>query len=500
MLNIVISLISGIILSLAFPRANLYWLAWVALFPIIYYTYNLSWKKTIISGMLFSVGFFASLLYWIAIYGKLPWIALAVFQGLFILAFIVATKAIGTRLGAWGRMILPPCMWVVCEWGRSLGMFGFTWGDLGYSQYKFLPIVQISSIAGVWGVSFLLVLFNASLANLLPAIHATERERRAAWRGFSAVLALVIAVLAYGYMSLARPIDRTGAPIRVAVIQGNISQDIDDTYVYSEEAWRAYESMTLLAASTGVDLVVWPETVVPGYVGSDPYVQHRLAELASAAKSKLLVGGLGDGGHSDVYNSVFLIGPGTGILGRYSKVHLVPFGEFVPARKYMPFLQYYMVRPFDVSPGLGYNLTEAGQCRIGTAICFESTFPDISRQMTERGADVLCVVTDDEWFGRTAAAEQHMAKSVLRAAENGRYLIRSASSGISVIIDPRGRILCRAGLNCAAVLKSDIRPQTVTTFYTRHGDWLIYISIGIVFVLAAIRWPLSRWRKNNDNI
>jgi len=481
----VICLISGVVLSLAFPRADLHWIAWFALAPLMYYTYRLTWKQALICGMAFGVGFFGSLLYWIAIFGKFPWVALSIFQGLFVLAFVAAAKLVGSRLGTWGRFILLPALWVAFEWIRSLGMFGFTWGDVGYTQYKVLPVIQIASLTGVWGVSFLLAASNAALANLAAARRSSS-GLGAAHAQVLLVCLLVVAVVVFGLASLRMPVAATGRQVRAAVVQGNVNQDADQDVAYNERVWRTYRAMTSAAAEKGADLVVWPETVVPGCLGRDPFIQRRLSALAAVLGAHLLVGAWDEDDGGRVYNSAFLIGPGSGVLGRYWKVHLVPFGEYVPARKYMPFLRYYRVTAYDTSPGPGYNVMEVGDYKLGTAICFESIFPHISRQLTLSGANLLCVITNDAWFGQTSAAEQHMAKSVFRAVENDRYVIRGAATGISCIIDPRGRILARSGLFRRALLVHDVRTESDTTFYTRHGDWLVYACLALTLLLAVI--------------
>lgn len=485
MLYIVVSLISGILLSLAFPRANMHWLAWFALAPLMYYVYRLTWKRALICGLAFGVGFFASLLYWIAIFGKLPWVLLSILQALFVVGFVVLAKLIGSRLGLWGRFMLLPALWLAFEWFRSLGMLGFTWGDMGYSQYKVLPVIQIASLAGVWGVSLLVALSNAAFANLATA--------RKAGRGFGAaymqvflVGLLVLAAAIYGQASVGRRNAPAGERVKAAVVQGNVNQDTDQDVEYCEHVWHTYRTMTLAAAQKGADFIVWPETVVPGCAGSEATIQRRLSSLAAEAGGYLLVGGSDEDEEGRMYNSAFLIGPGRGVLGRYAKVHLVPFGEFVPARRYIPFLGHYRVTPYDTSPGPGYGPLDTGRYQLGMAICFESIFPHISRRFSLSGAELLCVITNDAWFGRTAAAEQHMAKSVFRAVENHRYLIRAAATGISCIIDPRGRILAQCGLFQPGVLVHDVWTDTDRTFYVAHGNWLVYVCLVAIFLLAIV--------------
>ena len=486
MTSIVVSLITGVVLSLAFPKANLHWVAWFALAPLMYYVYPLSWKRALICGLAFGMGYFGALVYWIAVFGKLPWVVLAVFQSVFIVGFVAAAKSIGGRMGLWSRFLLLPALWLTFEWIRSLGMFGFTWGDLGYSQYKALPVLQIASITGVSGISFLLALSNAALSNLMTA-RRLRMGHGAAHAQVFLVLLLVAGTLVYGFASLGSRDTDIGRPIRAAVVQGDVNQDTKIDWKFIERTWSAYTSMTLDAGKRGADLIVWPETVVPGHVRRDLYVRTRLSSLAALAHAQLLVGGWDEDDQGRAYNSVFLIGPEPVVLGQYSKVHLVPFGEFVPGRKYMPFLKYYRVTAYDTSPGRGHNTIKADSCRVGTSICFESIFPEISRRMTASGADLLCVITNDCWYDWTAAAEQHMAFSVLRAVENRRWLVRGASTGISCIIDPHGRIVARSEVRRPAVVASDVRARTDRTFYTTHGDWPLRLSHSLILLLLLPR-------------
>jgi apolipoprotein N-acyltransferase len=476
LINIAISFVCGMLLSLAFPKANLNWLAWFMLAPLIYFIYRLTWKWALLCAFAFGIGYFGSLLYWIAAFGTLPWVLLALFQTMFIVAFAASAKLLGSRLNTWGRFVLMPALWVAFEWMRSLGMLGFTWGDIGYSQYQALSVIQLASFAGVWGVSFLVVLANAALANLAASLN-DARMLNDAHAQVGLMLAAVASIHFGAPILMNTYLNNEGPEIRVSVAQGNVSQNVAQSLDYTERTWAAYRALTAEAARAEADLIVWPETVVPGCLGLDPYIQRQLSALAADSHAMMLVGGWDEDSRGRAFNSAFLIGPEAGVLSKYSKVHLVPFGEFVPARRYLPFLQYYRVRPCDTSPGRGYTVMDAGSYKIGTSICFESAFPGILRQMTASGAQLLCTITDDEWFGKSAAAEQHLSKSVLRAVENRRYVVRAAATGVSCIIDPRGRVLVRRKLFDKGLITSNVWLQDGRTFYTCFGDWLVYASI-----------------------
>lgn len=488
MLKLLISLISGVLLSLAFPRANLHWVGWFALTPLMYYTYRLTWKWSLLCGLVFGLGFFGSILHWIGIFGTLPWIALSIMQSLFIVLFVLLARLTGLKYGTWSRFIILPAVWVSVEWIRSLGMLGFTWGDIGYSQYKVLPIVQIASITGVWGVSFLLALANSALANLWRAKNPGPVYAQVA-------LAVVIGLGVWAFGNdLLDSFTPEGEPIKTAVVQGNINPDAPQNYEYRERLWSKYSNLTLDTAEHGVELVVWPECVVPGYPALDPWVKRRLDGIATEANVYLLFGARDEDEDGRVYNSAFLMSPEGDMLGSYAKVHLVPFGEFVPARQIWPFLDRYRVTLWDSSPGSEFRTLDMGSIKIGTAICFESIFPYISRRLTLAGADSLCIITNDSWFNWSPAAEQHMAKSVFRAVENNRFLIRGAVTGISCFIDPRGRVVGKTALFEEAVIVGDVYPSSSLTFFTRHGDWLP----PALLILAVTLGVLGRFLRKKE--
>lgn len=490
-MSLLISFLTGLMLTLAFPRTNLYPVAWLALAPLLYLSVRNGWLTAALCGFAFGLGYFGSLLYWIGVFGTAPWIALTVLQALYTAAFALLARLIAGRLSGWGRLIVLPALWVSFEWIRTLGMFGFTWGDLGYSQTRVLPVVQLASITGVWGVSFAVAAVNAAVANAFGA-WVKIRSARASLIHLGAALAIAAVVLGYGLIAVRTPIH--GTSMRAAVVQGNIDQDAAEDLDYSDQCKHTYRRMTLDAASAGARLIVWPETSVPGFPGSEPYLQGWLAALAHDAGSSLIVGGRDSDLRGRVYNSAFLVRPGEGIVGRYAKVRLVPFGEFVPLRGRFPaldrVLDTYRVTPIDISPGLGFDVLDGGPCRVGTAICFESIFPYISRELTASGAELLCVITNDTWFEHTPAAEQHAAMSVLRAVENRRYLLRGAATGVSCIIDPKGRVLAESSLFSRESISGDVEILRRKSFYTRHGDWFVcasFVTVGLALVRVRRR-------------
>lgn len=474
----IVCLISGAALALAYPYPNIWILAWIAPSALLINLKPAGIRTSALYGLLFGVGFFGVHLYWISTFGLIALIALTLFQSLFIILFAIIANLMMRHGDRWATLLSVPALWVCIEWLRSLGMFGFTWGDLGYSQYKFLPGIQIASIGGVWAVSYLLILFSTAIMDLYESV----RMRLDGWHSFSAFVPIVLitaASIGFGYIRLNHPPEVGDKKIDVAIIQGDIDQGVTEDDYYIRRAWNTYTELTYLAAAHGAELVVWPETVVPGSMANE-FVRERLSRLAANAGISILAGCWDGDDQGRVYNSAFLVDPGAGVAGKYRKMHLVPFGEYVPARKYAGFLRRFNVTPYDTFPGKIGRPLEYDGVKLGVSICFESTFPAILRQMVQKGAQVLCVTTNDCWYDDTAGAEQHMAFSVLRAVETDRYLVRAASTGISCFIDSRGRVLKKADVLQKEIISESVPAMNSKTFYAKYGDWLVILCIIIV--------------------
>lgn len=454
--------------------------------PLFWCVVHLRWKSALFSSFVFGSAFVATLVWWVSLFGFLPLVALSGLTGLiYFSGFASLARILGARCGSWSRLLLLPGLWVVVEWLSSLWITGFPWWGIGYSQHRVLPVIQIASVTGVWGVSFVLALVNALAAN---AMHAwgKPRELRALRAQALTVAAIVGATGVWGAVRLVSP-EAAGRPLRAAVIQGNIAQNVPHDRAYTDRVWATYRALSGEAASQGATLVVWPEGTVPGRVGKNPAQIRRLTDvIAQMAGVRLLTGGRDEGDSGEIYNCAFLIDPEHGLAGRYAKVHLVPFAEFVVLRDYLPDLSSYRVLPYDVSAGRETNVLGDEKGRLGALICFESAFPQISRQLAAAGAEILCVLTNDGWFGRSAACEQHLSKSVFRAVENQRYVLRAASTGISCIVDPRGRVAGEVALQEQGTLVRDTVLIQKKSFYTRFGDWFVLACAAVTIALAAI--------------
>ena len=433
---------------------------------------------------------------------------LALFPGLF--AVIVRWAA-----ARWGAVALltAPLVWVATEMGRTYIFTGFPWVLLGYSQTSVLPIAQWASVFGVYGVSALVVSVSAGLAMALQSVVAPVSPRasfrrddatagspvppRAAfWRFAPAVAPLVVvaAVAFWGSIRLQQSaLTREGESVRVGLIQGNVDQGEKWKPARADAIFDQYLRMTEEAIRAGAQVVLWPEASMPFFFEEESAKTDRVRAIAKQAGVPILVGSdqLERGPQPRFYNAAFVVGPKGETAGVYRKVHLVPFGEYVPLKDLLFFAAPLVENVGPFSAGTELALLPFGTHRVSTAICYEIVYPNLVRRFIANGSELLTTITNDAWFGRTSAPYQHFEQASMRAIENGRYLVRAANTGISGVVDPYGRIVTTSQLFEPAVIVSDVRFLQSTTFYTRHGDVFAYASIVVTFALVVVK-PRAR--------
>jgi len=494
-----LSITAGVLLALAFPKFNLFWIAWIALVPFFVALGSAkSFKDAMICGFLFGAVFFGIDLYWVTSLFRFAgwwvvfgWGALVLFQTLFMVLFALAfrlvissfnfarldlnpfqpevtafvggmRRSLGVSSGLKGFFyaVVVALLWVAVEWLRAWGPFGVTGGDLGYSQAAFLPIVQIASFSSVYGVSFLLVLCNVALA-----LFAAGFKR---WQPLLLSFLLVIMAVGYGMnaMRSPSPVPRSSSltdvlrgsirTVKISLIQPSIDQrdKLDPSKVFP--IYETHERMTRQAMSERPEIVIWPESAVFTYLLKDNLLFPRLKRLL-AEEGVWLIAGTPHYEGDTAFNSVASISPAGRVVSRYDKERPVPFGEYLPFRKIL----------YPVLRGVGYYDSEfagnpnprairAGNLNIATAVCFESTFPELIKKRVNKNSDFILIVTNDAWFGDSAALEQHLNAGILRAVENRKYFIQAGNTGISAVIDPFGRVLKRTGVNQREILTFEI--------------------------------------------
>jgi apolipoprotein N-acyltransferase len=457
-------------------------------------------RDAFLLGLMTGVVYFTGTLYWIthvmAIYGGLPtWIA-AVLNGALIayLALFPAVFAVVMRraLAAFGARALAgaPLVWVATELGRTHILTGFPWVLLGYSQAEVLPIAQLASLFGIYGVSALVAAVSAAAANVVVA----EEGKRV--RPAVLVAGLLLIVGAWGGRRVqAAEWTRAGEPVRVGLVQGNVDQGQKWDPARAAFIFANYLEMTRQAVRRGAQLVLWPESSTPFNFEEprDRADADRLRELARQLRVPILIGSdqIEPGVPPKYFNSAFLVREDGSTGGVYRKMHLVPFGEYVPFKRVLFFAEPLVEAVSDFSEGDRPVLLPVGDHLVSTSICYEIVYPHLIRQFVTGGSELLTTITNDAWFGRTSAPYQHFAQASMRAIEAGRYLVRSANTGISGIVDPYGRVLERSLIYQPAVVVGEARFLRTTTVYTRIGDVFAYASVAATLALVV----LSRRRR-----
>jgi len=508
-------LASCALLGLSFPKPDIGILAWVALIPLVWALRESTPKQGAAYGGLLGVTLTVITLYYIGIFGYLPLILLAVYQGVFF-ALLGLAWPIFLRKGGVTGVLGTAAAWAGLEWVRSLGPLGHTVGALGYTQHALLSVAQVARIGSVYAVSFVIVIVNVGIAEAIRE----AREKREGTSGARQVLSsprivsggLLLLTLAYGFVVLALG-GRDHSPVlRAAAIQPNPTLSFYSTTRAEERAdFRRHVQMTIGLSGWEPDFIAWPESAIQGSLfstddrpfdvaqGGEPVdPPETFAEVVRAARESgadLLVGSteretMPDSHLVGNYNRAWLISRQGQIVGYYDKVNLAIFGEYVPFRHSLGFiLNRYPIRSFDYTPGKEIAPLEADNYTVGVAICFEELKPGITRKECGAGADVLAIITNDGWFKRTSAAEQLAYICVFRAIENGAPVVRAAKTGISCIIDKYGRVLDRSAVFVEGSVKAPVRLRRGVTPYQVLGDtFAILCLIGAAVGLRRPVW------------
>ena len=507
--------LTGVIHPLCFPHFDLGWLAWVVLVPLHWGLSGLTAGKAFRYGWLAGTIAFTGTITWVITamnqFGQVPLVVsallmllLAIYLGLFIGAYAWGY----TRLHIWhpGWLWLgAPSLWVSLEYLRTYAFSGFPWTLLGYSQYQWLSVIQVSDMAGVYGVSFLVVMGNVAITSLLNWARPTKEKCAFsfAWQPALAFLVILSASLAYGQWQIKQQamLDKSATSLSLGLVQANIAQDKKWDKTYIDETLTRY---TTLSQQTGknLDLLIWPEAATPFFFEKEREYQKLILSVLRDSQSPLLFGSptlrFEPDGSPYLLNSAYMLSPEKLMTGRYDKRHLVPFGEYIPLKSILFFLDKLVVGIGDFKPGQGPmtlplpDSSEKVQPSFAVPICFEIIFPDLVRRMAKEGANFLVTLTNDAWFGDSAAPYQHFAMAVFRAVENHLAVARAANTGISGLIGPDGHILSETSIFTQEAVTGSIPLRTSTpTFYTQYGDafsWGCVILTGF-FLIACRRKP-----------
>lgn len=503
--NLILPGLSAIFLALSFPKFNLEVLAWFAFVPVFFAVENTSPGKSFLRLFISGLVFWAITVYWL-VHVTLPGaILLILYLALYFGVFGLILNAIRYKPYAI-RLFFIPAIWVLLEYSRSHLLTGFPWALLGYSQYLNLAVIQIADIFGAWGVSFVVMMVNFAIYQLLKQKFAGAQSCKLDKAALIFAGLLVVSTVVYGFFRLRRPPAAGRNPqIRISVIQGNIPRDLEWEISAGAEIVNKYCSLSRLAGRENPDLLIWPEAALPGVLEKDSPDFKAVRALAKQLGAALFLGAVTAQGES-YYNSAILVSEKGELSGQYDKLHLVPFGEYIPLRDVFPFLQA-IVPIGDETPGGEFVVFSVdssggpGERRIfkfSSLICFEDVFPELSRKFVLNGAQFLVNITNDSWFKKSSAAYQHFQSSVFRAVENRVNVLRSANTGVSGFISPEGKINSLVGDASGRKIfvagyktgEISVRPGG-QSFYTRLGDSTI-IAISLLLALLTLSVPVKR--------
>jgi apolipoprotein N-acyltransferase len=495
----ILAVLSGVLIALAFPKPAMSFLAWIAFVPLFLAIGKKTPHQAFRLGFIAGLTAYAGLLYWLNIvmmtYGKLHWsvsVSLFLILSAYLSIFVgvIAYLVRRAELAGISPLVSFPILWVGCEYLRAFLLTGFPWASLGYSQYRILPLVQIADVTGVYGVSFLIAFANIVLYRVIRAVVRRESAPYPI-KSLALLLCLMAGTVGYGFFRLNQA--EEGKPLKVGLIQGNISQDVKWDPAFQEATIAIYERLSRQAAAQGgIQLLVWPESATPFFFQDDVAYAARIKALVAELKTPLLFGSPAMeivGGKTRYLNSAFLLSPSGEILGRSDKIHLVPFGEYVPLAKFLPFVKKLVVGIGDFSPGSRAVPLNTGSVVVGALVCFEGIFPEISRAYVMAGSRLLVNISNDAWYKRSSAPYQHLSMTTFRAIENRVPLVRATNTGITAIIDSRGHIRNSTSIFTEGVLTGEVRIGTESTIYTRYGDLFAGLSLiaTSIIAIAALR-------------
>ena len=495
-LDFLLALISGLCLALSFPRYGSPAFAWIALVPLLIAVSGWRGRPGILAGQrpsrAFALGLVAGVvsfigtLYWtgtvVATFGGLAtpvalfaMVLLALYLALYPAFTALIPSLVIRRIGARG-LFVAPAAWVGTEFLRGVLFGGFPWIPLGNSQVEVLPVAQLASVLGVYGLSALVAVINTAIA---AALLGRGRTRALSIAG--AVL-LLVTVAGWGTLRIRDgSLTRQGTPLRVGLIQGNVAQADKWQAGEARRIFTTYVAMTRDAVKRGAEYVLWPESSTPFMFEEDLQGGAALRDLAREVRVPILFGSdqIERGSTPRMYNAAFLLTPDGNTAAVYRKIHLVPFGEYIPGRQLLYFVSPLVESLAEFAPGTASVMLPVGGHLTSTSICYEVVYPSLVRDAVEQGSELLTTITNDAWYGQSSAPYQHFAMASMRAIEQGRYLARAANTGISGIVDPYGRVVERSAIFEQAALVNEVRLLTARTIYSRTGDVVAYLALAL---------------------
>jgi len=498
----VLSACSGVLLTLTYPEYNLEALIWVAWIPVFYAMENSSPQRAACLGFITGMVFYNTGLSWInntlINYGGLHWSLsfgalglLSAYLSFFIALFCYLLRKVCSKNHI-RFFLFAPVLWVSLEYLRSThSKYGFSWLGLGYSQFQNLPVIQAAEWTGVYGISWIILFVNSGIYlswKCWREQNTNELELKTGWRVLCVTLLISTLWVVYGSQRLTHFSKSPSKKIKIGLVQGNVEQFMKWNPAYQNLVMNKYRDLTLKAAKEKPSLIIWPETATPFYFEENTTETELIKNLAREIQIPLLFGSpyrKNINNKTIHFNSAYLVSASGETLSRYDKIHLVPFGEFVPFRKILFFIEKLVVMVGDFGRGTKAKIMVNEDNKAGVSICYEIIFPNLIRQAVKNGANFLVNITNDAWFGKSAASYQHMSMGSLRAVENRTPIVRAANTGISGTIEVTGKLKDETELFVDDFRITQIYPKTGgNTFYSVNGDIFSWLCLILTFLLG----------------
>lgn len=506
---IVLPLFTAVLYVLATPPVDLALLGWFCLVPLLFaLTKCNSYKEVFLTGIISGLTSTVATYYWLVhtmtTFGGLSYllsvflfILLAGYLSLYWSLFTLTIRFLSARKLPF--ILIAPFVWVSLEYLRTYLFSGFPWALLGYTQYKMPYLIQVSDLLGAYGISFILVLSSAIICK---GICVYLSGKVIPTKEIIMLLLLLLINISYGFINIHKYVEPSNYIVS-ALIQGNIEQNMKWNKNHQDETINIYGDLSKSAAenSNELDLIIWPETAAPFYFQNKSRLRKKTIDISESLNVPILFGSPAykyEDKKARLLNSAFLIAPqpggGVSTLARYDKVHLVPFGEYVPLKKILFFVNKITEGIGDFSAGenttpltIKINKKNSTVALLGTNICYEGIFPDLIRRFVKNGANILVNITNDAWYGRSSAPYQHLSAAVFRAVENGIYMLRAANTGVTAVINPLGQIEKSTDIFTRDYITAKVTLREKMTFYTKNGDvFAIFVSISTVVAIIYI--------------
>jgi apolipoprotein N-acyltransferase len=544
------AILSGFLYAVCFAPFNLTWFCWIALTPLIAAIWFSStesrhrWLRSLLLGYVAGLTFFWVVFFWLTTVTVLGWFVLQFYMAIYFAIWACfcdllrprASKRQARAASKWGRMLaqarstavpaqspwtkstsnlrlafILAAAWTTLEWLRGWVFSGFGWNGLGVALHDKWPMIQITEFTGVAGLSFLVVFANVIIITTVYRLIVEARTHvMRPHFDFTVTMAGIVGVLVFGLR--ATQVSPPTKPLRVAAVQSNVPQNQKFDPQYTTRIFDQFRRLSEIALRSNPppDLLVWPESSMPGPILADQESHRFVMDLAASADTDLLLGTI-DVDNQDVFNAAVLISEGGERVQVYRKIHLVPFGEFVPGRHTVPLLAQIVGDqvPGDFKGGTEYTvftLTD-GSVHVAPLICFEDTIGDLTRQFvlpseTSPGANLLVDMTNDGWFEQSAGSHQHLANAIFRCVETRRPMIRAANTGVTCFINQFGRITQvlrddTGNTFTEGVLAGEIKVATEQqlTFYTRHGELFAKACAAVTLTSILVLFGIRRWKR-----